>query len=509
MAVIKIKRGTAAVVDAASLSDYEIAFETDTKKLVVYDGSSKKKYSADDAVNNIALTNIVHGASRGIMHYAGASFTPTLLAAPVDGYVLKGGGTTTDLAFEAINASEVVAGTYPAGDHIFSRVLSYGAGLVTSNVAIGTSALNANTTGNYNTACGSRALQTNTTGVQNVAVGDAALYANLVGCSNVAVGRSALAANLADNNTACGYNSLTTNTTGVNNTAVGASALEGNQIGVQNVAVGGSALASAVGNSNSVLGYQAAQALTTGYENVAVGYTAMRFNLTGINNVALGVAALRGASNQSFSNCTAVGTNALAANTTGANNTAVGTSALETNSIGTSNVGIGYWALYANTTGVYNTAVGTLALDSVTTGSNLTAIGYDADASSATATNEVTLGNASVATLRCQVTSITAISDERDKTNIGNIPVGLEFINRLKPREFTWNMRDGSKVGIPGMGFLAQELQIAQKEEGVTIPGLVYDVNPERLEVASGNLLVVMVRAIQELSARVKELEAR
>jgi hypothetical protein len=245
-----------------------------------------------------------------------------------------------------------------------------------------------------------------------------------------------------------------------------------------------------VASDNTAVGANALVANSTGTLNVAVGSNALQLNTIGGSNVSIGVDSLKH-------------------NTTGANNTAVGTSALAANTIGTLLTALGMNALIANTTGISNTGIGFQALNSVTTGSNLTAIGYDADASAANAINEVTLGNASVATLRCQVTSITAISDERDKTNIGNIPVGLEFINRLKPRKFTWNMRDGSKVGIPGMGFLAQELQEAQKEEGITIPGLVYDVNPERLEIASGNLLVVMVKAIQELSAKNAALEAR
>jgi hypothetical protein len=45
MAVIKIKRGTEAVIDAATLASYEIAYTTDTKKIVVFDGSIKQKYT--------------------------------------------------------------------------------------------------------------------------------------------------------------------------------------------------------------------------------------------------------------------------------------------------------------------------------------------------------------------------------------------------------------------------------------------------------------------------------
>ena len=41
---LKLKRGTEAAVDAATLSDWEIAYATDSKKIVVFDGETKQKY---------------------------------------------------------------------------------------------------------------------------------------------------------------------------------------------------------------------------------------------------------------------------------------------------------------------------------------------------------------------------------------------------------------------------------------------------------------------------------
>ncbi len=70
-------------------------------------------------------------------------------------------------------------------------------------------------------------------------------------------------------------------------------------------------------------------------------------------------------------------------------------------------------------------------------------------------------------------------------------------------------MRDGGKVDIPEFGFIAQELQQAQIDQGVTIPNLVYDINPDKLEASPGTLIPVMVKAIQELSAKIKTLEDR
>ena len=61
----------------------------------------------------------------------------------------------------------------------------------------------------------------------------------------------------------------------------------------------------------------------------------------------------------------------------------------------------------------------------------------------------------------------------------------------------------------PDTGFIAQDLKAAQEELGITIPGLVYEVNPEKLEAGYGKLLPVLVKAIQELSAKVEALEAQ
>jgi hypothetical protein len=151
-----------------------------------------------------------------------------------------------------------------------------------------------------------------------------------------------------------------------------------------------------------------------------------------------------------------------------------------------------------------------LAGTSITTGTNLSVFGYDAEPSSATATNEITFGNASIATLRAQVTTISSLSDIRDKTNIESIPVGLDFIKDLKPVKFEWNMRDGAKVGQLEGGFIAQELLATEEKFGTKEwTQIVYEANPERLEAAPGKLIPILVKAIQELSAKVAELEAK
>ena len=186
-------------------------------------------------------------------------------------------------------------------------------------------------------------------------------------------------------------------------------------------------------------------------------------------------------------------------------------------SSGTSCTAVGYQALI-KVTAANNTALGSGAGFTTTSGSNITCLGYAANASSATATNEITLGNSSVATLRCQVTTITSLSDARDKKDVAPLDAGLDFINALNPVRFTWNMRpeedhEGNMVqgrkDDPDTGFIAQDLKAVQEATGIVIPGLVYDNNPDKLEAGYGKLLPVLVKAIQELSAKVEALEAQ
>ena len=66
--------------------------------------------------------------------------------------------------------------------------------------------------------------------------------------------------------------------------------------------------------------------------------------------------------------------------------------------------------------------------------------------------------------LRCNDTSISSLSDKRDKTEI-LICLWFRFINNLLPRNLNGETRDGNiKDGLYRAGFIAQELQEAQKD---------------------------------------------
>jgi len=331
-----------------------------------------------------------------------------------------------------------------------------GAGDVDNNTAVGRFALNSNTTGAANTAIGRDALRNNTIGINNTALGREALINNTEGGSN----------------TATGINALHNNTTGDDNTVAGRDAMFSNTSGNGNTAIGRAALADN----------------TTGNNNTAIGRLALSNNTTGVSNSAIGLSA-------------------LVFSTTGDRNTATGQQALYNNTTGSDNTAIGWQALYNNTTGFDNTAIGRDAGDTNTSGHNNTFIGHDAVGASATANDTITLGDSAITTLRCQVTTITSLSDRRDKKNIQPIGAGLSFVEQLEPVAFDWNMRSGKKVDVPDMGFIAQDLLQVMEDTGVTVPNLVSQENPDALEAGYGALIPVLVQAVKELSAEVKALK--
>ena len=274
-------------------------------------------------------------------------------------------------------------------------------------------------------------------------------------------------------NTYLGLNALSAITTGVGNVAVGVNALLKVTTGQYNIAIGQNALL-----TNTIGNY-----------NTAIGQNALEFNLSGGNNTAVGVGALT--------------------NNTGSDNVAVGFSALLNNLAGSSNVAVGENTLAQNTSGTNNTALGQGAGLFIISGTNNTLLGNGANASG-DVSNEITLGNSSVSKLRCQVTSITALSDFRDKKNVAPLALGLGFIKALKPVTFTWQTRDGAKVGDLDLGFIAQDLMELEDSLGVTpYTQLTLRTNPDKYEATPGRLIPILVRAIQDLSAKVTDLESR
>ena len=277
-------------------------------------------------------------------------------------------------------------------------------------------------------------------------------------------------------------------------------------IGTSRVAVGGGA-GSGANNVIASSDLTAGAALTTGAGNTALGTSALASAQDATNCVAIGYQAVQ--ANISSTNI-GIGYQALLA-ATGARNTAIGYQAGKAIVAGVDNVIVGDGA-GDGLTGSQNTIIGSTAGSVADTlgATNCTVIGYNSSTSIGTASNEFTLGNASIATLRCQVTTITSLSDARDKTDVSDLPLGLDFLLALRPVKFTWAMRqESARNGHTEAGFIAQELAAAQDDAGADWLGLVMDSNPDRLEASPGKLLPILVKAIQELAAENADLRAR
>ncbi|MBT6469235.1 MAG: hypothetical protein HOK63_06275 [Thaumarchaeota archaeon] len=194
-------------------------------------------------------------------------------------------------------------------------------------------------------------------------------------------------------------------------------------------------------------------------------------------------------------------------------NTAVGIDSMSAITSGDDNTIIGYDAGDSITTGSTNTVIGSTADVSGANASNQTAIGYG---SVCVGNNEVSLGNADVENLRCATATIASISDERDKTDVVDLPWGLDFVDTLRPVQFTWDRRVLSKEdenhklnGTKRAGFLAQDFQRAMPNGENEILDLVYDVRPERIEAKYGSLIPMLTQAIKDLKAQNEALMAR
>lgn len=177
-----------------------------------------------------------------------------------------------------------------------------------------------------------------------------------------------------------------------------------------NTAIGTSALNSLTsGSLNAAFGYEAAKSLTTGGTNTAVGYQALRSGTDANYNVGVGYQALY----------------SLAS------------------SPSNSNIGIGYQAGY-----VLNGVTSSIAIgDSALFGSNYSSAIALGTTSAVTANNQVQLGN-SGQTVYVYGT-VQSRSDVRDKTDIQDTDLGLDFVMSLRPVKFKWDMREDYKPPMP------------------------------------------------------------
>jgi hypothetical protein len=208
-------------------------------------------------------------------------------------------------------------------------------------------------------------------------------------------------------NAAIGYSASTAAPT--NGLAVsGAATIQTLTIGLGNSSVA----------TNTAIGFQALNANTSGAGQTAVGYQAMNGQLaTGTTtdpNVAVGYQAML--TNTGGSN-TAIGGNAMRSGTN-SYNTTVGSNSMRNITSGGSNTALGQGAMQNVSTGSSNSAFGNVALLSIGTGSNNMAFGQNAFVNLANVSNNIAIG--------CNAARFTGSGTTPTTSNTNSIYIGFD-----------------------------------------------------------------------------------
>lgn len=302
--------------------------------------------------------------------------------------------------------------------------------------------------------------------------------------------------------------------------------INGNKTFVNGISVNGLSIGKGGGQvaSNSVIGKQAMEINTIGDFNTANGTRVLQNNTEGNGN-------------------TAGGHESLKSNTVGGQNTANGIQSMYANTIGVQNTASGQLSLSGNIDGDQNTAMGKEALSNNVSFNNCSGIGLQ---SQTTSSNQVQLGNS--ATTTYTYGAVQNRSDIRDKAEIRDTVLGLDFIDSLRPVDFKWDMREDYRSDAPAFedfesdldyrqandewikssrlsnithdgthtrarwhhGLIAQELKSIITNSGVEFGGFQdhkIGGGDDVLSIGYEELIAPLIKAVQQLSAKIKDLE--
>lgn len=380
------------------------------------------------------------------------------------------------------------------------------------------------TTGTDNTAVGAQS-GAMLTGSSNVTVGSQAAIALRASDNNVFIGAAAassLGAAISENGKALASPGITgtyaQSGTTITVTATAHGAVAGNKVGVTftsgdiNATTGEMQwlTVATVPNANAFTVTSPVSTTASGNATVVTVETATAASVVGANTV-IGYNAL-GSAGSSAGNQTVVGESA-GITSTGGNNTLIGTRSGYNLTNGTSNVFIGQNAGRTLISGSNNTST-----------TNSIAVGF---ATQVSGDNQVQLGNS--ATTTYVYGTVQNRSDLRDKADVRDTELGLDFIEALRPVDYRWDMREdyvehdeeGNVVAVHDRdgskkrdrfhhGLVAQEVAQVLEQQGVDFGGLqdhARDGGADVLSIGYDELIGPLIRAVQQLSARVAELE--
>jgi hypothetical protein len=119
--------------------------------------------------------------------------------------------------------------------------------------------------------------------------------------------------------------------------------------------------------------------------------------------------------------------------------------------------------------------------------------------------NRVIIGSTATTNAYVKV-AWTVVSDERDKTEITALPVGLDFVSKLEPISYRFKeSRDSDiAVGNTHYGFSAQQVLEVEGEN----PVVVDTEDLDRLKITDSKMIPILVQAIKELSNKLEAVEA-
>ena len=456
--------------------------------------SGNTTFSGEIITSTSGTSNTRIGENAGDAIASGGNYN--VLIGDEAGTALTTGDNNVAVGFEALKTEDAHGNNVAVG---YQALKVQDAGADGKNVAVGYQAGVATSTGSENVFIGASAGDSTTVGIRNVASGAEALYNNIDGSNHVAIG----------------YQALYTQTTDNNNVAIGWQAMALSNGASSTVAIGREALEDATGDNNVAIGYQAGNSISSGSHNTIVGYLAGGANtpstaMTGGYNAIVGREA--GSRITSADECVLIGNVAGDQITTGGYNVFIGSVA------GTHNVNVD--------TGSKNIIIGPFSDLSAADGANQIVMGYD---QSCTGDNNFTFGNGSSgadSNIAFGATSITAPSDERLKEDIKDETIGLAFIDELRPVTFRWKKKkdipeemyaydkDSDERCMNGKynhGFIAQEVKAVMDKYDFKEGTQLWTQDPhygQRQRLGEGELIPFLVKAIQELSAKVTSLEA-
>jgi hypothetical protein len=379
-----------------------------------------------------------------------------------------------------------------------------------NNVLIGKSAGNNHNSSNL-TAIGTSALASinNATADGSVAIGYNSLTALTSGGGNTSVGLGSMdALTTGSNNTGLGDRSLSGTDDGANNTAVGAFAMETGNCGDNNTAVGANSLKACTGTANVAIGQNAGLLIAGGEANICIGNGAGDAITTGNYNTVIGA-------NSDISAAGGTDQVVIGEGVTGVANNAV--------TLGNASITAVYMAQDSGAT-VHCSAIDITNADIDTNGALFGAndnsgtkfvrihgsthgqVDIGGDGTSLDTRMNFFNGNGAVGTIKTDgsATQFNTSSDYRLKENEVTMPDALTRLGKLKPYRFNFKADKDKTVD----GFFAHEVAeivpeaISGDKDAVDEKG---EIDPQGID--QSKLVPLLVKAVQELSARVEELE--